>query len=451
MPEFDPTGAINWPPTYRVLRRPGEPDVRSLDAYRRAGGYVALVHAINEQTPDQIIEQVVDAKLRGCGGAGRLTGEKWRIVRNMDDNQKYVICNAYDADPRALAARSLLERNPHQVIEGIVLAAYAVGATEAYLFTRNIYLEAVASVQKALYEALEANLVGRDILGTEFSCTINVIGVDIGFMGGEETVQIAMIKGRRGMPEQRPPYPAQYGLWDKPTAINCIETLANVPFIVRSGAEAFRSVGSETTGGTKVLTVYDYVPGSEPRVIEVPFGATLREILRHAGYTRLDGEVRAIVVGGAEGGALPTSLLDVPFDYDPLEEAGAIVGSSVIELLPANTCMVAWAMERSRYLAKESCGKCVPCRLGVKRIAGILEGIVSDLGVTGDLNVLDEFASYVPNGSLCGFGVQAPNALKTAKRYWPDHFHMHIEEQQCPTGTCIPVRSHRFVTKHVLP
>ena len=186
-------------------------------------------------------------------------------------------------------------------------------------------------------------------------------------------------------------------------------------------------------------------------MIEVPFGATLREILRHAGYTRSDGEVRAIVVGGAEGGALPTSLLDVPFDYDPLEEAGAIVGSSVIELLPANTCMVAWAMERSRYLAKESCGKCVPCRLGVKRIAGILEGIVSDLGVTGDLNVLDEFASYVPNGSLCGFGVQAPNALKTAKRYWPDHFHMHIEEQQCPTGTCIPVRSHRFVTKHVLP
>jgi len=314
-----------------------------------------------------------------------------------------------------------------------------------------MYLEAVASVQKALYEALEANLVGRDILGTEFSCTINVIGVDIGFMGGEETVQIAMIKGRRGMPEQRPPYPAQYGLWDKPTAINCIETLANVPFIVRSGAEAFRSVGSETTGGTKVLTVYDAVPGSEPRVIEVPFGATLREILHHAGYTRSDGEVRAIVVGGAEGGALPTSLLDVPFDYDPLEEAGAIVGSSVIELLPANTCMVAWAMERSRYLAKESCGKCVPCRLGVKRIAGILEGIVSDLGVTGDLNVLDEFASYVPNGSLCGFGVQAPNALKTAKRYWPDHFHMHIEEQQCPTGTCIPVRSHRFVTKHVLP
>jgi NADH-quinone oxidoreductase subunit F len=443
MPEIDSS--------YRVLRRRGDPDVRSLEAYRRTSGYSALEKAIREQPPEHIVSQVIDAKLRGRGGAGRLAGEKWRIVRNTDDNQKYVICNAYDADPRAWAARSMLERNPHQVIEGIVLAAYAVGASEAYLFTRNIYLEGVASVQKALNEALDANLVGRDILGTEFSCTINVIGVDIGFMGGEETVQIALIKGRRGMPEQRPPFPAQYGLWDKPTAINCIETLANVPFIVRNGVEAFASVGTATTAGTKVLTVYDYLPDSEPRVIEVPFGATLREILRHAGYNRPDSELRAIVVGGAEGGALPTALLDMPFDYDPLEEAGAIVGSGVIELLPAHTCMVAWAMERSRYLAQESCGKCVPCRLGVKRIAGLLEGIISDIGVSSDLALLDEFAGYVPNGSLCGFGVQAPNPLKTAKRYWPDHFQMHIEEQQCPGGTCVPVRSHRFVTKHVLP
>src|SRR5436309_12049555 len=300
--------------SYRVLRKRGEPDVRSLEAYRRNAGYSALEKAIRQQTPEQVIHQVIDDKLRGRGCAGRLTGETWHIVRRQDDNQKYVICNAYDADPRAWAARSMLERNPHQVIEGIVLAAYAVGATEAYLFTRNMYLEAVASVQKALYEALEANLVGRDILGTEFSCTINVIGVDIGFMGGEETVQIAMIKGRRGMPEQRPPYPAQYGLWDKPTAINSIETLANVPVIIRNGAQAFASVGTSVTGGTKVLTIYDYVPDSEPKVVEVPFGITLREILRHAGYSRAEGELRAIVVGGAEGGALPTSLLDTPFD-----------------------------------------------------------------------------------------------------------------------------------------
>src|SRR3989440_10606692 len=344
MPEFETT--------YRVLRRRGEPDVRSLDAYRRAGGYTALETAIREQTPEQIIQQVIDAKLRGRGGAGRLTGEKWRIVRNIDDNQKYVICNAYDADPRAWAARSLLERNPHQVIEGIVLAAYAVGATEAYLFTRNIYLEGVASVQRALNEALETNLVGRDILGTEFSCTINVFGVDIGFMGGEETVQIALIKGRRGMPEQRPPYPAQYGLWDKPTLIDCIETLANVPLIIRDGVQAFTSIGTTQTSGTKVLTVYDYVPDSEPKLVEVPFGATLREILRHAGYSRPESDLQAIIVGGAEGGALPTSLLDTPFDYDPLEEVGAIVGFGIIGVLAANTCIVSLGKERTNYLCK---------------------------------------------------------------------------------------------------
>src|SRR3989440_12330599 len=273
----------------------------------------------------------------------------------------------------------MLERNPHQVIEGIMLSAYAVGASEAYLFTRSLYLEGIASVKKALQEALDANLVGRDILGTDFSCTINVLGADIGVRGGEETVNLAMIKGRRGMPEQRPPYPAQYGLWDKPTAINSIETLANVPVIIRNGAQAFASVGTPVTGGTKVLTVYDYVPDSEPKVVEVPFGITLREILRHAGYSRAEGELRAIVVGGAEGGALPTSLLDTPFDYDPLEEAGAIVGSGILELLPANTCMVAWAMERSRYLSKESCGKCVPCPIGLEPITGIIAGNIQHL------------------------------------------------------------------------
>ncbi len=436
--------------SYRILRQDGSA-LRSLAAYREAGGYKALEAAVRERTPDQVVQQVIAAKLRGRGGAGRLTGEKWRIAQQIDDTPKYVICNAYDADSRSLIARTLLETNPHQVIEGIILSAYAVGASEAYLFARSSFREGIEAAQKALAEALDANLVGRDILDTNFSCTINVLGVDVGFMGGEETVQMALIKGRRGMPEQRPSFPAQYGLWDKPTAINNIETLVNVPLIVRDGPEAFASVGSTITGGTKLLTVYDFGAESEPHVVEVPFGTTLRDILAHAGLSRADEEVRAVVVGGAEGGALPVSLLDTPYDFDPLEEAGAIVGSSILELLPADTCMVAWAMERMRYLSKETCGKCVPCRLGVKRMTGLLEGIVSDLGVNGDIDVLDEFAVYVPNGSLCGFGVQAPNSYKTAKRYWSDHFTLHVQEQQCPTGTCLPVRAHRFVTKHVLP
>jgi NADH:ubiquinone oxidoreductase subunit F (NADH-binding) len=424
-------------------------DVRALGAYRANGGYTALGKALRELVPEQISQLVIDAKLRGRGGAGRLTGEKWRIVRQSEDDQKYVICNAYDADSRSLAARTLLDTNPHQVIEGILLAAYAVGASEAYLFTRSTQAGTDA-VQRALEEALDANLVGRDILGTDFSCTINVLGADIGFMGGEETVQMALIKGRRGMPEQRPPFPAQYGLWDKPTAINSIETLANVPVIVRDGASAFASLGSDMTGGTKLLTIYAS-PTSEPKVVEVPFGATLRDILAHAELHPSESDVQGIVIGGAEGGALPPSLLDTRYDFDTLEEAGTIVGSGIIELLPLDTCMVAWASERSAFLAKESCGKCVPCRLGVKRITGILEGITSDLGVNGDLDVLDEFAEYVPNGSLCGFGVQATNSLKTAKRYWAEHFTIHIQDLRCPTGVCVPVRAHRFVTKHVLP
>ncbi len=437
---------------YRVLRPAGAPAVLSLDAYRAENGYSALQKAVRAQSPDQVLQQVIAAKLRGRGGAGRLAGEKWRIVRQSPDDQKYVICNAYDADERSLVARTLLEHNPHQVIEGILLAAFAVGASEAYLFTRGAYHEGVAAIQQALQEATEANLVGRDILQTDFSCAINIVGVDMGFMGGEETVQMALIKGRRGMPEQRPPFPAQYGLWDRPTAINNVETIANVPLIIRDGATAFTSVGTPTTPGTKLLTVYGFDPAIEPSLIEVPFGTTLRDILTsEAGVSLAENSIRAIVIGGAEGGALPVSLLDTPYDFDPLEEAGAIVGSSVIELLPSSTCMVAWARERSQYLSKESCGKCVPCRLGVKRITGILEGVISDLGVSGDLDVLDEFAAYVPNGSLCGFGVQATNPLKTARRYWPDHFTLHIQELQCPTGTCIPVRAHRFVTKHVLP
>jgi NADH-quinone oxidoreductase subunit F len=439
--------------SYRVLWREGDADVRSLDAYRAAKGYTALEKAVREQMPEQINQLVTDAKLRGRGGAGRLTGEKWRIARTYEDDQKYVICNAYDADPRSFAVRALLERNPHQVIEGIVLAAYTIGASTAYLFTRSTFTAGIAAIQQALQEALEANLVGRDILGTNFSCTINVLGADIGFMGGEETVQMALIKGRRGMPEQRPPFPTQYGLWDKPTVINSIETLVHVPAILRDGVSAFTSVGTAITAGTKILTVYDLEAESKPQVIEVPFGTTLREILAEAGVKRADSELIGVSVGGAEGGALPVSLLDTPYDFDPLEEAGVIVGSGIIEVLPADTCMVEWAMERSHYLSKESCGKCVPCRLGMKRITGILEGIVSELGVKGDLDVLDEFAAYVPSGSLCGFGVQAPNPLKTAKRYWPEHFTSLVDGEPLPAGVRVPVpvRSHRFVTKHVLP
>jgi NADH-quinone oxidoreductase subunit F len=288
------------------------------------------------------------------------------------------------------------------------------------------------------------------VLGSDFTCSITLVAVDVGFMGGEETTLMEIIKGKRAMPQQRPPYPAVFGLWDKPTVINNLETLINVPLILQKGAAAYRRVGTEQSPGTKLFTLYGLEADPQPRLIEIPLGTTVRQALRHLGIVLNERAARGVVVGGPEGGVLPPSLFDTPLDFEPIEQAGAIIGSGTIEILPADTCMVSWACERSRYLAGESCGKCVPCRLGVKRIAGTLEGIISGLGTMDDLALLEEFARYVPDGSLCGFGIHAPNALVTAMRYFSGDFRAHIQDQRCPTGTCVPLRVHRFVKKHVL-
>jgi NADH-quinone oxidoreductase subunit F len=434
-----------------VLRKPGAHAVRTLAEYRREGGYKALELALQTLSPAEVIERIGQSGLHGRGGAGVPVVEKWSLVRGEDNYPKYVICNAYDADPASRISRTLLEQYPHQVIEGIALAAFAVGAEEAYLFTRSGYTAGIEAAREALKEALSANLIGRNALGSRFSCTITLVAVDVGFMGGEETTLMEIIKGRRAMPQQRPPYPAIVGLWEKPTAINSIETLANVPMIVAHGGAKFQQGGiADSSPGTKLLTVYGPEPGAEPRLIEVELGTTLRLALRHAGMTLNERDVRGVAVGGPEGGVLPPSRFDTPIDYEALEEAGTILGSGTIEVLPAKTCMVAWANQRMEYLAGQSCGKCVPCRMGVKRIAGTLETIISDLATPDDLKLLEEFAEYVPNGSLCGFGVHAPHPVVTAMRYFPDDFRLHIEEQRCPTSTCVPLRVHRFVKKHVL-
>jgi NADH:ubiquinone oxidoreductase subunit F (NADH-binding) len=435
---------------YRVLRKPGTHPVRTLAGYRREGGYKALELALQTLTPAQVIGRVGESGLHGRGGAGVPVVEKWSLVRGEENRPRYVICNAYDADQASRISRTLLEQYPHQVIEGIALAAYAVGAEEAYLFTRSLYTEGIAAAREALNEALAANLIGRNVLGSRFSCTITLVAVDVGFMGGEETTLMEIIKGRRAMPQQRPPYPAIVGLWDKPTAINSIETLVNVPLIVAHGGARFQQGAKDRSPGTKLLTIYGPEPGAEPRLIEVELGTTVRQALRHAGITLNERDARGVVVGGPEGGVLPPAYFDTPIDYDALEQVGTIMGSGTVEVLPANTCMVAWANQRMEYLSRESCGKCVPCRLGVKRMAGTLETLISDLGAPEDLKLLEELAEYVPNGSLCGFGVHAPHPLVTAMRYFADDFRLHIEEQRCPTGTCVPLRVHRFVKKHVL-
>ncbi len=435
---------------YRVLRQPGAPAVRTLAEYRRAGGYQALEQALKEMSPDEVIEQIRASGLRGRGGAGVPVADKWLIAHDEVEEPKYVICNAYDADPASRISRTLLEQNPHQVIEGIALAAYAVGAEEAYLFTRSGYTAGIAAVREALQEALEARTIGRDILDSDFTCSITLVAVDVGFMGGEETTLMEIIKGKRAMPQQRPPYPAVFGLWDKPTVINNLETLVNVPLILQLGAERYRRHGTEQSPGTKLFTIYGPEPDAEPRLIEVPLGTTVRQALRHVGTVLNERTARGVVVGGPEGGVLSAVLYDTPLDFEDVERVGAIIGSGTLELLSMNTCMVAWARERSNYLTGESCGKCVPCRLGMKRVTGTLEGIISDLGTLDDLALLEEFSRYVPDGSLCGFGVHAPNALVTAMRYFGADFRAHIEEHRCPTGVCVPLRVHRYVKKHVL-
>lgn len=434
----------------RLLGVDGLLTLSTLEDYRGAGGYTALRRAVTDMTPAEVIGEIKAAQLRGRGGAGVLTAEKLTLVGRSEADAKYVVCNAYDADPRSRIAATLLERNPHQVLEGMALAAYAIGATEGHLYMRAGEKAASAAVRKALGEALENGLLGRAIQGSSFEFSVTLVGVERGFMGGEETTMIEIIKGRPMKAQQRPPYPTEYGVFGKPTAVQNVETLASLSWIVGRGAQSFTAVGAKATPGTKLFTVYSLgASDADGRVVEVPFGATLQETLRAAGAEVNESNTRAIVVGGKEGGALPLSMLNTPLDYDTLEDAGAIIGSSVIEVLPVETCMVRWAMERSEYLAEESCGKCVPCRVGVKRIAGTLQGIVSSLGQEDDLALLEEFSRYIPNGSLCGFGVSAVNPVVTATRYFGDDFRAHLEGR-CPTGVCSPVRAHRYTTKHVL-
>lgn len=433
--------------SYRLLGKPGDAALTTVAAYRQEGGYVALQRAVSQMSPDQVLGEIRTASLRGRGGGGVLTAEKLAIVGRAGDDQKYLVCNAYDADPRSLISHALLARSPHLVIEGIALAAYVAGASEAFLYMRAD--KALAeSVQAALHEAEEQGVIGRNILGSRFSLAITQVGVEVGFMGGEESTLLQVIRGRPAKAQQRPPYPTEYGLFDKPTIVQNVETLINLPTIVARGGAALRSSGTQATPGTKLFTVIG-PNAAEGVVVEVPFGATIQDALRAAGITANESNARGVAVGGMEGGVLPLSMLTTSLDFEPIEDAGAIVGSSVIEVLPQDTCMVNWAMQRSKYLSKETCGKCIPCRVGVMRIAGVLEGIESGIGAKGDLDLLEEFAHYVPDGSLCGFGVNAVHPVVTAMKYFAGDFAAHLEGR-CPTGTCIPVRAHRYATKHVL-
>ncbi len=419
------------------------PSVTTLADYQKQRGFQAYQRASGQGANGAatILDAVRQAKLRGRGGAGMLTAAKWQIVRDAVEKRggpAFLVCNAYDADPKSLVASTLLTNQPFLVLEGVLLAAQAVGAREAYLYMHSTNRTGYAAFNAALNEARNAGMLGTLI--------VNVVGVDVGFMGGEESTMLEVIKGRRAMAQQRPPFPAQVGLGELPTAVSNLETLVQVVNIMRDPA-AFAKSGTQASPGTKYVSVYDATGNGT--LLEVPFGTPIAAILKQAGITATEASARGVAVGGPEGGVLPPAQLNTAFDYEPLAAAGVIVGSGTIEVLGPQTCMVDWARERTNYLTEQSCGKCIPCRTGTKRIAGTLETIMSGIGVAGDLDLLNEFADYVPDGSLCGFGWNATHPLKTALRYYPDDFQKHLQGE-CPTGTCVPVRSHRFATKGVL-
>ncbi|MCL4425011.1 MAG: NADH-quinone oxidoreductase subunit NuoF, partial [Firmicutes bacterium] len=390
---------------------------------------------LSEMTPEQVIEEVKKSGLRGRGGAGFPTGTKWEFARKSPGNKKYIICNADEGDPGAYMDRSVLEGDPHAVIEGMIIGAYAIGANEGYIYVRAEYPLAVHRLEIAIKQAEEWGLLGDRILGTEFGFHLHIKQGAGAFVCGEETALMASIEGERGMPRTRPPFPAQKGLWGKPSNINNVETFANIPLIIRNGGAWYASVGTEKSKGTKVFALTGKIANTG--LAEVPMGITMREIIYDIGGGIKDGKrFKAVQIGGPSGGCLPESLLDTPIDYDSLTQAGAIMGSGGLVVLDEETCMVDLARSFMPLAASESCGKCTPCREGTKRMLEILTKITEGKAVMEDLDKLEHLALVVKDASLCGLGQTAPNPVLTTLRYFHHEYEAHISEKKCPAGVC---------------
>ncbi|MGC9529570.1 MAG: NADH-ubiquinone oxidoreductase-F iron-sulfur binding region domain-containing protein [Candidatus Bipolaricaulaceae bacterium] len=445
-----PVGRLLWkeggPPAARpapffarqhkvVLANCGSIDPERIEEYIAAGGYEALAKAVTELTPEQVIEQISRSGLRGRGGAGFPTGTKWRLVRRADGRPKYVVCNADEGDPGAFMDRAILEGDPHAVLEGMAIAAYAVGASYGYVYVRAEYPLAISRLQTALEQARRLGLLGARILETDFSFDVEIRMGAGAFVCGEETALIASIEGRRGEPRPRPPFPAQSGLYGRPTLINNVETLANVRHVILGGPEAFAAVGTETSKGTKVFALAGQVRNTG--LVEVPMGITLGELVFEVGGGAPAGRnFKAVQIGGPSGGCLPQSLMDVPIDYESLREHGAIMGSGGVIVLDDSACMVNVAKFFLQFTADESCGKCVPCRVGTRAMLDILERITAGEGEEGDLTRLEELARTVQSASLCGLGQTAPNPVLSTLRHFHDEYLAHIHGRTCPAGVC---------------
>lgn len=428
-----------------VLRNCGVIDPKSIEDYEAAGGYSALKKALFMQ-PTEIIQEISLSGLRGRGGAGFPTGKKWSLCAEAKGDKKYVICNADEGDPGAFMDRSTLEGDPHNVIEGMIIGAYAMGADEGYIYCRAEYPMAVEHLEIAIQAAEAKNYLGKNILGSGFDFTLHVKEGAGAFVCGEETALMHSIEGMRGMPTLRPPYPAESGLWGHPTNINNVETWANITWIIEHGAAEYRKIGTEKAPGTKVFALAGKIAGSG--LIEVPMGTKLSDIIyKVGGGMKTKSPFKAVQIGGPSGGCIPTPLLDTTVDYDSITATGAIMGSGGMVVMDESTCIVDVARFFLNFTQNESCGKCTFCRIGTRRMLEILTRITEGKGKLEDIQRLEDLATNIRKASLCGLGQSAPNPVLTTLRYFKDEYLAHIEEKRCPAGVCSALMRYEIIAE----
>ncbi len=430
-----------------VLRNAGEIDPERIEDYLSRQGYQAIRKVLLNMKPEDVINEIRNSGLRGRGGAGFPTGLKWQFARQSPGKEKYIICNGDEGDPGAFMDRSVMEGDPRSVLEGMLIAGYAIGAQEGFIYVRAEYPLAVKRLQIAIEQARERGFLGKRILGTNFSFDISLKLGAGAFVCGEETALIASIEGKRGMPRLRPPFPAVKGLWGKPTNINNVETFANVPWIILNGAKKFAALGTEKSKGTKVFALAGKI--KRGGMVEVPMGISLREVIFDiGGGIANDREFKAVQLGGPSGGCVPANLLDTPVDYESLNQTGAIMGSGGMVVMDDRTCMVDVARFFLNFTQEESCGKCTFCRLGTKRMLEILERITRGEGKPEDLDKLEKLAYNIKKGSLCGLGQTAPNPVLTTLKYFRDEYEAHIFEKRCPAKSCRDLIGYRVIPEN---
>ena len=418
-----------------VLENCGAINPEQIEEYIAVGGYEALAKAVTTMSPEDVIEEIKKSGLRGRGGGGFPTGMKWQFAKASVSDKKYVICNADEGDPGAFMDRAVIESDPHTLIEGMLIGAYAIGAKNAVVYVRAEYPLAIKRLERAIEQATEAGYLGDNILGTDFSCKMTIKAGAGAFVCGEETALIESLEGHRGMPRLKPPFPAQSGYWRKPSNINNVETFANVSWIINNGGEAFASMGTEGSKGTKVFAVTGKVKRSG--LVEIPMGKTLRDVIFDiGGGMKGDKAFKAVQMGGPSGGCIPAELIDTVIDYKALGATGAIMGSGGMVVMDEGTCMVGMAKFFLDFTAKESCGKCIHCRIGTKRMLEILTRITNGEGQDGDVELLEELCYGIKDGALCGLGQTAPNPVLTTIKYFRNEYEAHINEKKCPAGEC---------------